>query len=92
MCIVACGYKRTLKQLEREQIHTHTDRHTHTQDKYSNPRACAPRVKKDASLIHTWHIDYRGSSTHTVPIRIVHTTYIYLEVDEDGDDECSCLA
>ena len=20
--------------------------HTHTQDKYSNPRACAPRVKK----------------------------------------------
>ena len=29
MCIVACGYKRTLKQLEREQTHTHTDRHTH---------------------------------------------------------------
>ena len=38
MSIVGCGYKRALKQLEREQTHTHT------QDDYRNPHACAPRV------------------------------------------------
>ena len=35
MGIVGCWFQRTLKQLEREQ----TDRQTHTQDDYSNPRA-----------------------------------------------------
>ena len=44
MSTVVCWFKRTLKQLEREQTDTQTDRHTHTQDDYSNPRACAPRV------------------------------------------------
>ena len=37
MSIVVCWFQQTLKQLEREQ--------TDTQDNYSNPRACAPRVK-----------------------------------------------
>ena len=44
MSTVVCWFQRMLKQLEREQTDTHTHTHTHTQDKYSNPRACAPRV------------------------------------------------
>ena len=42
MSIVVCWFQRTLKQLEREQTDTQTD----TQDDYSNPRACVPRVNK----------------------------------------------
>ena len=42
MSTVVCWFQRTLKQLEREQTDTQTDR----QDDYSNPRACAPRVNK----------------------------------------------
>ena len=44
MSIVICWSQRTLKQLEREQTDTQTD----TQDDYSNPRACAPRVNESA--------------------------------------------
>ena len=47
MSIVICWSQRTLKQLEREQTDTQTD----TQDDYSNPRACAPRVNKGVSVI-----------------------------------------
>ena len=43
--IVVCWFQRTLKQLEQEQTDTHT--HTDTQDNYSNPRACVPRVNNE---------------------------------------------
>ena len=49
MSTVVCWFQRTLKQLEREQ----TDTHTHTQDDYSNPRACAPRVN---DVVETKHV------------------------------------
>ena len=40
MSTVVCWFQRTLKQLEREQTDTQTD------NNYSNPRACAPRVNE----------------------------------------------
>ena len=40
------------------QTDRHTDRHTDRQDKYCNPRACAPRVNKEAMA---------NARTRTVP-------------------------
>ena len=54
MGIVGFWFQRTLKQPEREQTDRQTDKHkqTDTQDDYSNPRACAPRVNEVTHLGH----------------------------------------
>ena len=78
MSTVVCWFQRTLKQLEREQ----TDTQTHTQDKYRNPRACAPRVKN--SIVGVITVD--GSSSiipimdstgpKAIPLRSAYVHYL----------------
>ena len=61
MSTVGCRCKWTLTQLDLEQTDTHTD----TQDKYRNPRACAPRVMIIMRL-SLWRSDCYSGSVQTM--------------------------
>ena len=55
-------YRCLLSSTDAEAARAGTDRYTHTQDNYSNPRACAPRVYDASALVAAGYDIRRGWS------------------------------
>ena len=74
MSTVVCWFKRTLKQLEREQTDRQTDRQTDTHDDYRNPLAHARRGLTTVTLAHA----RRGLNIHESVMNDHITTHTYI--------------
>ena len=70
--------------------HTHTHRQTDRQDKYCNPRACAPRVKDRTSTVTLAHAR-RGLimlAVHILSCSCLHKVWFALLVCFRGSHAC----
>ena len=55
---------------------THTHRQTHRQDKYCNPRACAPRVNNLLPEMHAFEF----KSWNLIPLNCAGTYILYIYI------------